>query len=74
MLFLRDDVSTVTRPVKELRGFRKVRLEPGETKEVAFPLGFADLALLDAHLEAKVEAGTFTVFVGGLEASFRVIG
>jgi hypothetical protein len=38
-LYLRDVVSTVTRPVKELKGFSRVALKPGETKAVTFPLG-----------------------------------
>ncbi len=64
-LYLRDDVASVTRPVRELRGFRRVDLQPGESREVEFTLGFEDLALYDAGMRQVVEPGTFTVFAGG---------
>ncbi|KRA51131.1 hypothetical protein ASD77_16065 [Pseudoxanthomonas sp. Root65] len=64
-LYVRDDVASVTRPVKQLRGFQRVALEPGESKTVTFELGFEDLAMYDARMQQVVEPGTFTVFVGG---------
>lgn len=64
-LYLRDDVASVTRPVRELRGFQRVELQPGESREVEFTLGFEDLALYDARMQRVVEPGTFTVFTGG---------
>src|SRR5690606_25213514 len=64
-LYVRDDVASVTRPVRELRGFQRVELEPGQSREVEFALGFEDLALFDAQMRRVVEPGTFTVFVGG---------
>lgn len=63
-LYLRDDVASVTRPVRQLRGFRKVHLAPGEAQSVTFTLDQKDFALLDLNLSPVVEAGTFTVFVG----------
>lgn len=63
-LYLRDDVASVTRPVRQLRGFRKVHLAPGEAQSVTFTLDQEDFALLDMNLSPVVEAGTFTVFVG----------
>jgi beta-glucosidase len=63
-LYLRDDVASVTRPVRQLRGFRKVQLAPGEARELTFTLDQADFALLDSDFSPVVEAGTFTVFVG----------
>lgn len=63
-LYLRDDVASVTRPVRLLRGFRKVHLAPGEAQSVTFTLDQKDFALLDMNLSPVVEAGTFTVFVG----------
>ncbi|HET9438671.1 MAG TPA: glycoside hydrolase family 3 N-terminal domain-containing protein [Longimicrobiales bacterium] len=68
-LYLRDDVASVTRPVRALRGFRKVQLDAGAATTVRFTLTPDDLALLDAQLEPVVEAGTFTVFVGGSSAT-----
>ncbi|HEX6940572.1 MAG TPA: glycoside hydrolase family 3 N-terminal domain-containing protein [Longimicrobiales bacterium] len=64
-LYIRDDVASVTRPVMELRGFRKISLEPGESRRVTFRLGPDDLAFWDLEMRRRVEPGTFTVFVGG---------
>jgi beta-glucosidase len=64
-LYIRDEVSSVTRPVKELRGFRRISLEPGETKTVEFPLGFAELSFLNRDMHRVVEPGAFKIMVGG---------
>ena len=64
-LYIRDDVGSITRPVQELRGFRRVRLRPGETRTIAFPIGFQDLAFHNAGPDSRCRAGNFTVFVGG---------
>ncbi len=76
-LYLRDDVASITRPVRQLRGFQRVALKPGESKVVTFALGFDDLAMYDARMQRVVEPGRFTVFVGGsstatAEAGFEV--
>jgi len=63
-LYLRDRVSSVTRPVKELRGFAKVFLQPGETTTVGFDLGPASLAFHDVRMREVVEPGEFAVMVG----------
>jgi beta-glucosidase len=78
-LYLRDDAASVTRPVRELRGFRRVTLKPGETQTLTFRLGPDDLALYDRDMRRVVEPGGFTVWVGGsstatLEARFTVTG
>ncbi|MGJ4729301.1 beta-glucosidase BglX [Luteimonas sp. SDU101] len=70
-LYLRDDVASVTRPVRELRGFQRVELQPGESREVAFELGSEDMALYDARMRRVVEPGGFTVFVGGSSEATR---
>ncbi|MFW6205970.1 MAG: glycoside hydrolase family 3 C-terminal domain-containing protein, partial [Gemmatimonadota bacterium] len=67
-LYVRDDVASVTRPVMELRRFRKVHLEPGATRTVRFTLGPGDLAFYDLEMQRVLEPGTFTVFVGGSSA------
>ncbi|GAB7529281.1 glycoside hydrolase family 3 N-terminal domain-containing protein [Pseudomonas sp. 3A(2025)] len=77
-LYLRDDVASVTRPVRALRGFTRVRLAPNQAQTVDFVLDQDDFALLDEDFQPVVEAGTFTVFVGGSsttdnQASFTVI-
>jgi beta-glucosidase len=64
-LYIRDEVSSVTRPIKELRGFRRITLEPGETKTVEFTLGFDQLSFLDVDMHRVVEPGTFKIMVGG---------
>ncbi|WP_339475696.1 MULTISPECIES: glycoside hydrolase family 3 N-terminal domain-containing protein [unclassified Pseudomonas] len=68
-LYLRQNVASITRPVRVLRGFAKVMLAPGESKTVSFLLGQDDWALLNHDLLRSVESGTFTVFVGGSSAT-----
>ena len=64
-LYLRDDVASTTRPVKALKRFARIPLAPGERKPVRFTLGRSDFELLDANLLPAVEAGSFTILVGG---------
>jgi beta-glucosidase len=63
-LYIRDEVASLTRPVKELRGFRRITLRPGETQSVSFALGAKDLAFHDSALDLVIEPGFFRVFVG----------
>jgi beta-glucosidase len=63
-LYVRDLVSSVTRPVKELKGFQKVRLQPGETKTVIFDITPKSLAFYDLDMNYVVEPGEFEVMVG----------
>lgn len=63
-LYIRDSVSSVTRPVKELRGFERVTLEPGETKEVVFTIDREDLQFWDKNMKRVVEPGEFEIQVG----------
>ncbi|MGH7505515.1 MAG: glycoside hydrolase family 3 C-terminal domain-containing protein, partial [Longimicrobiales bacterium] len=70
-LYLRDDVASVTRPVKQLRAFRKIALAPGEANTVSFLIGPDDLAFRGLDLERVIEPGTFTVSVGGSSADTR---
>jgi beta-glucosidase len=63
-LYVRDLVGSVTRPVKELKGFRAVELAPGEAKDVTFELTTADLAFYTARGQWEAEPGEFRVFVG----------
>jgi beta-glucosidase len=64
-LYIRDEVSSVTRPVKELRGFRRVSLEPGEAKTIEFALGPDELSFLNRDMHRVVEPGTFKIMAGG---------
>ena len=63
-LYIRDLVSSVTRPTKELRGFERVTLGPGEKRTVTFVLGPAELSLIDRHMQRIVEPGRFEVMAG----------
>ena len=68
-LYIRDQVSSVTRPVKELRGFARVTLQPGESKTVTFKLGPDELSLIDRRMQRVVEPGRFDVMVGTSSAT-----
>lgn len=63
-LYLRDRVSSVTRPVKELRGFERVTLAPGERRTVIFSIGPDALQLTDDRMNRVVEPGMFDIMVG----------
>ncbi|WP_090603014.1 beta-glucosidase BglX [Parapedobacter koreensis] len=63
-LYIRDLVGSVTRPVKELKGFRKLRLEPGQSQQIVFDLTEEDLKFYNTELEHVAEPGEFAVFVG----------
>ncbi len=64
-LYIRDEVSSVTRPVKELRGFRRIAIDPGKTQTVTFTLGPDELSFLDREMHRVVEPGSFKIMVGG---------
>ena len=63
-MYIRDRVSSVTRPVKELKGFQRVQLQPGETKTVAFDITPDRLAFYDINMKYVVEPGEFDIMVG----------
>ncbi|HSB29642.1 MAG TPA: fibronectin type III-like domain-contianing protein, partial [Pyrinomonadaceae bacterium] len=63
-MYIRDLVSSVTRPVKELKGFQKLFLNPGETKTVAIEITPESLAFYDINLKYVVEPGDFEIMVG----------
>jgi beta-glucosidase len=78
-LYIRDVASSVTRPVKELKGFERVTLRPGEKRRVEFTLAPEQLGFYNRELSFVVEPGAFKVFAatsseGGLEAGFEVTG
>ena len=64
-LYIRDEVSSVTRPVKELKGFQRISLNPGETKTVEFVVGPDELRFLDRDMHWTVEPGKFRLMLGG---------
>jgi beta-glucosidase len=63
-LYIRDDVSSVTRPLLELKGFQRVTLEPGEARTLSFDIKPTDLWFYNADMKRAVEPGTFTIFAG----------
>lgn len=78
-MYIRDEVSSVTRPIKELKDFARVSLEPNETKKVTFKITPEKLSLYNRGLKRVVEAGTFEVMVGGnsvelINSKFEVSG
>ncbi|MBI2511143.1 MAG: beta-glucosidase BglX [Opitutae bacterium] len=75
--YVRDRVGSVTRPVRELKGFQKIELAAGEAREVSFQLAPADLAFWRADMSFGWEPGDFDVFIGPdatstLTASFKL--
>ncbi len=77
-LYIRDLVASVTRPVKELKGFKRVRIEPGETIGIDFELHTDDLAYYGRGNTLTTEPGDFHVWIGGssqaeLRGEFRVV-
>lgn len=63
-LYVRDDFSSVTRPVKELKGFKRITLEPGQKQAVTFTLKPSDLQFYNMDMQRVVEPGTFTISAG----------
>jgi beta-glucosidase len=70
-LYICDDYASVTRPVKELKDFKRVNLKPGEQKTVAFDITPEKLAFYDANMKWIVEPGDFTVMVGPSSADVK---
>ena len=76
-LYIHDIAATVTRPVRELRGFQRITLQPKETRTVEFTLAPKDMTFFDRDLKPTIESGEFQVIVGtssdnGLQSVFEV--
>jgi len=77
-LYVRDEVASVSRPVRELKAFQRVTLKPGESRAVSLRVAVKDLWFYGLDMKPVVEPGTFRVYVGpnsaeGQEASFECI-
>lgn len=72
-LYIQDVVGSITRPVKELKGFQQVSLKPGETKAVVFRITEEDLRFFNSNLEYKSEPGEFRVLVGPNSAQVKSV-
>jgi beta-glucosidase len=64
-MYIRNTEASVEQPVRELKGFTRVTLAPGETKHVTFPLGFDELNFYNVDIKKTVEATTYDIWVGG---------
>ena len=73
-LYVQDVVGSVTRPVKELRGFARVPLDPGQTRSVTFDLAADQLAFHDRDLRLVVEPGRIEVSIGASSEDIRLAG
>jgi len=73
-LYIRDEVASVTRPVKELKGFKRLTLEPDEKRTVTLKLSIDRLAFYDRQMRFVVEPGTVKVMVGSSSEDIRLIG
>ena len=77
-LYIRNTAASVEQPVRELKGFTRVLLAPGESKEVTFPLGFDELNFYSAALKKTIEPTTYDIWVGGSslatsQATFKIV-
>ncbi len=71
-LYINDVVSSVTRPEKELKGFRKITLKPGKTATAKFTLTFDELSFLNRTMDRVVEPGAFSVMIGASSQDIRL--
>lgn len=72
-LYVRDVLASLAPYAKQLRGFAKVPLEPGETRTASFTLGYDDLKMLDASIQWVVEPGEFEIQVGASSDDIRAV-
>jgi len=73
-LYINDVISSVTTPIKELKGFKKISLDPGEKKTIRFAFTPEHLSLLNDKLEPVVEPGIFDVMIGSSSEDIRLNG
>ncbi len=70
-LYLRDELASVAHPVIELKGFQRIHLQPGETKEVRFAIHPEMLSMLDINLQKVIEPGDFRILIGASAQDIR---
>ena len=71
-LYIADSYASMPRPVKELAGFKRITLKPGEKKTVAFEVEASQMAFLDKDMRWKVEKGDFLVEIGSSSEDIRL--
>src|SRR5205814_95408 len=72
-LYIRDIVGSITRPVKELKGFQKIELKAGESKTVSFNITTEDLKFFNSDLKYDWEAGDFQIMIGGNSRDVKTV-
>ncbi|MCM1123644.1 MAG: glycoside hydrolase family 3 C-terminal domain-containing protein [Eubacterium sp.] len=73
-LYLRDRFASMTRPVKELAGFQRISLKPGERKKVVFEVSASQMAFLDKDMRWRIEKGVIDVEIGSSSEDIRLTG
>jgi len=73
-LYINDVPASTSKPIKELKGYEKISLEPGETKTVKLKLLPEDLSLFDRNMNFVVEPGTFNIMIGSSSQNIKLNG
>ncbi len=73
-LYIRDVIASIARPFKELRGFKRISLKPGEKSTVTFILTPDDLAMFNSEMRREVEPGVFEIMIGSSSEDIRLRG
>ena len=71
-LYIRDLLSSVARPVMELKGFQRVHLKAGDSKTISFSITPEMLSMLDIEMKEVVEPGEFRIMIGGSSRDIRL--
>lgn len=73
-LYLHQDLASVVQPERQLKAFKRITLEPGETRTVTLHLDYDDLAIVDADMQWTVEPGTYHLLIGSSSKDIRLMG
>ena len=73
-LYLHQDQPSVVQPERQLKAFKRITLEPGETRTVTLHLDYDDLAIVDADMQRTVEPGTYHVLIGSSSKDLHLMG
>ena len=73
-LYIRDEISSVVRPITELKGFKRIFLKAGETKKVSFIINQELLSMLDINMKKITEPGDFRIMIGASSKDIRLRG
>ena len=71
-LYLHDELASVARPIKELKGFQRVSLDAGEEKEIQFTITPDMLTMLDINMKEVIEPGIFRIMIGSSSMDIRL--